>query len=359
MQRWYRAALSGGPVSLAAQALVGETQGLSLSFTDTHFLTSTSHYGSARVKDTGTPGNNYNSHPFGLLSYPGASKKWVRGPSGPLIESDPALTLPYEWDENGDLLGIRVEEQRTNLISRSQQFDGFWGEVRAALTDNAATAPDGTITAAKLTEDTTAGNNHQTAIAVTGNTNYTNQCVSMFLKKGERGYAVLRLVVNSNHASATNYDIVTDLDAGTITDKDPNVTLSGIEEHDNGWFRAWVAAPHSAGSQVNIAVLVYNSPVYSANPAYNGDGASGIYIWGAQLEAGASPSSYIPTAGSTVTRAGDVMGPALTAFPWNGGVGTYEVDGVAETPTNNGTILTLAPRAGQAHIQTVKWVPSP
>src|SRR5690606_29812372 len=51
-----------------------------LSFIDSFFLSSTSHYGSARVKDTGTPANNYNSHPFGLLSYPGASVKLCRGP---------------------------------------------------------------------------------------------------------------------------------------------------------------------------------------------------------------------------------------------------------------------------------------
>src|SRR5690606_11716432 len=144
MQRWYRAALSGGPGSSAAQALKGETDGLALSFTDTFFLNYTGHYGSARVKDTSTPANNYNSHPFGLLTYAGASKKWVRGPNGLLIESDPALTLPYEWDENGNLLGVVAPEaQATNLALWSNDLtEDEWSatDITAAKT---ATGPDG------------------------------------------------------------------------------------------------------------------------------------------------------------------------------------------------------------------------
>ena len=61
---------------------------------------------------------------------------------------------------------------------------------------------------------------------------------------------------------------------------------------------------------------------------YTGDGTSGIYVWGAKFEAGAFPTSYIPTNGTQVTRAADlaVMTDANFSSWFNPNEGTFFAD---------------------------------
>ncbi|MER8811473.1 hypothetical protein [Mesorhizobium sp. M0965] len=71
-------------LSQAAARFGGRTDGIVINFADDAFFASTGFYGSARVKDTITPANNnnYDSHPFGLVTYTTPVVKMVRGPFG-------------------------------------------------------------------------------------------------------------------------------------------------------------------------------------------------------------------------------------------------------------------------------------
>jgi hypothetical protein len=83
------------------------------------------------------------------------------------------------------------------------------------------------------------------------------------------------------------------------------------------------------GSFNNIYTQFFISPIIRNNnsndTSYSGDGTSGIYVWGAQLEAGAFPTSYIPTTASTVTRSADTATMTGTNFSswYNQSEGTF------------------------------------
>ena len=223
----------------------------------------------------------------------------------PRIDYDP-VTLACK--------GLLIEEARTNLLTYSEQFDNAaWGKTRSSITANAATAPDGTTTADKLVEDTTASSTHvlnrASATTVSANTAHTK---TIFAKAAGRTqfYYVL---TNGAYTSSVKY--LFDLAAVTVSGS-PAVTgtasaySASITPLGDGWFRCSVTCVVDAASTTinsNIELAASGSVIYT------GDGTSGLYIWGAQLEAGFA-TSYIPTTSAQVTRAADVATMTGTNF---------------------------------------------
>jgi hypothetical protein len=216
-----------------------------------------------------------------------------------------ATTNEARFDHNpttGESLGLLVEEARTNLVTSSADFSTGWTPTRATLTTNQTTAPDGTTTADLLTEDTST-NTHviQNTFAVTSGTSYTlsvwakqNASVSptrnirLFLPGGQFG---------SGSAVAAGFDLAT----GVITVTNiPSAT--SLQFYANGWVRVSVTSVCTTTSAAASITLQMTSGVLTS---YTG-GSSGLYLWGAQFEAGAFMTSYIPTTGTTATRAADV-----------------------------------------------------
>ena len=182
--------------------------------------------------------------------------------------------------------GLLIEESRTNLYPRSEEFnDASWTKTRASITANTTTAPNGTLTADKLVEDTTASNTHILQSSVTPPA--TPHTLSIFAKKGERDFIALRLGGSNDFFNLNTGVAITNVNAPTITN------------YGNGWYRCTVTS--SGGTQG-----AYRMSANGITDTYTGDGTSGIFIWGAQLEAGAFPTSYIPTVAASVVRSADV-----------------------------------------------------
>lgn len=210
---------------------------------------------------------------------------------GPRFDYDPVTRQPK---------GLLIEEARTNLVLYSEQFDNAaWTKLQASVSPNTSISPDGTQDADKLVEDNTNAAHHiQYGFTPLNATTYT---FSVYLKAAERGFAFVGIL---NGSFATTF-ISVNLSTGAIATAIGTPTGSSSTNVGNGWWRVSISLTSSGTASGNVDVRTSTDGVW-ANRIYQGDGTSGILMWGAQLEAGAFPTSYIPTTTATVTRAADV-----------------------------------------------------
>jgi hypothetical protein len=209
-------------------------------------------------------------------------------------------------------LGLLIEEQRTNLLLRSEEFQTTWVNERSSDQVNVIVSPAGTLTGSKLVEDTTATNTHLILQGLSGLASGSTLTFTMYLKAAERTSARLQINDGSSLANAVlaNFDASTGIASatqsiGTFTGASSTITPVG-----DGWFRCSISGVATGVTAVQCRILLLSGTTVS----YTGDGYSGIYIWGAQLEAGAFATSYIPTVASQVTRSADVAVMTGTNF---------------------------------------------
>jgi hypothetical protein len=196
----------------------------------------------------------------------------------------------------GESLGLLVEEQRTNLINQSQHlFGSSWSEVGTqgdtiTIVPNATLAPNNTFTASYFKENFTSSAEHLLSYNYTGTGAHT---FSFFVKDNgvERILFYFRTGVSGIIQGLTYFNFSTESLSGIFGD---NAT---VQKYPNGWYKLSLTC--SLNGWTTVAVRLCRLADYQ----YNGNGVSGIYIWGAQLEAGSFPTSYIPTIPTFTSRA--------------------------------------------------------
>jgi hypothetical protein len=251
-----------------------------------------------------------------IITFTRASSATFTGSNG-LIQSAAIDAPRFDYDPvTLAAKGLLIEEQRTNLLTYSEDFsNAFWTKSNATVTANATTAPDGLNTADTLVEDTATSTHYVTTptVTVTSGVPYTFSC---YVKAAGRSWVRLADTAFSNVTAFFN--VATGV-AGTIGS---SVTANSITSVGNGWYRCTITyATTTTGSTPRINVASADNTV-----SYTGDGTSGLFIWGAQLEAGAFATSYIPTVASQVTRSADVAS-VNTLSPWyNSTEGTLYVE---------------------------------
>ena len=228
--------------------------------------------------------------------------------------------IDYTDSADGVLL---LEPSSTNLVTYSEAFDNaYWTKSGVSVTSGFI-SPDGTSNAFKLVEDTSNAK-HRVFTNAIG----TSRAFSFFAKADGRTW----VSVLSNNGNSSFFDIGNGV-VGTVA----GGSIGKIEPiGNNGWYRCTLYNSHGTfGAYVGLAK--------SDNlETYIGDGTSGALIYGAQLEALSYATSYIPTSGSSVTRAAETCNNSGNSEVFNDSEGVLFADIAALANDGTNRVLSLS-----------------
>jgi hypothetical protein len=208
------------------------------------------------------------------------------------LRAETRLNIPRLDYSNGTCPSLLVEPQRTNLALYSSQFDDAVWQKRnnIAITTNATTSPDGTLTADKMYLSNNLIADYGCFQIITS----ASRTFSVYAKKAELQY--LFLGFNNDNASE---GVFFNLNTGAISQNTGAYTAT-ISDAGNGWYRCTAYFP-------TISYCFISPSINGTSFLVTGQLNNGIYIWGAQVESGSYPTSYIPTTSASVTRNADVV----------------------------------------------------
>jgi hypothetical protein len=230
--------------------------------------------------------------------------------------------------------GLYTEEGRTNIVRQSEAFGTTWTQAAVIVASNDEISPSGDRTAERLIENTVL-----TPHGVAQNITYTAtpHTFSIYAKAGTRNW--IRLGFGNPGSDSVWFDLAN----GVIGTRSPAFStassLVSMENVGNGWWRCAVTRIPTAGSLSTFLRMAIEDNTIT----YTGNGTGHVFIWGAQVEAGAFVTRYIPTTTANVVRGVDVCDINGSGFAemYNPLEGTLCVSAIFNAPKTYATAQML------------------
>ena len=261
----------------------------------------------------------------------------------PVLQTAPNNVARLDYNPvTGTPNGLLIEEARTNLLTYSSDFsNAAWSKQNSTITATANIAPDGTQTAFLLTDNATNSGHYVIQ-------NQTSTVQSYTLTVYAKAYQLSSIMLyNYSQSQGVGFNLST---GQTFTVSGATLGTGAITLVGNGWYRCSMTYT----GNVNTGALWGIYAVSGTSFGYAGTG-QGVYIWGAQFEAGAFPTSYIPTVASQVTRSADVATMPTTGWfnqaqgSFYAGINRYvttQNNPIFSLPTSNNSNFDLVPGTG-------------
>ena len=200
--------------------------------------------------------------------------------------------------------GLLIEESRVNSFIYSEDFNSWTTKNNVTISSASVTSPAGTQTG-----DTITGNAGTSAKYVAQTVSLSAApTISVYVKAAGQNF--IQILNATEVGGYANFDITAG--AGAVGSKGATVSASSITDAGNGWYRITASFTIATGS-VGFRIYFANSATAGYNPSSSSTGS--VYFWGAQIESGTFPTSYIPNlATGTTTRNADIATMTGTNF---------------------------------------------